>query len=144
MRKIIFWTACFIVGLVVGYLTFEWQGGGASGEVVGLADDASEPATITVDLVIDRGEGTALVYPDLVVEKGESALGLLKKIARQEGFAVKITETTMGDFINSIGDLEGDSQNFWAFLINGQMAQVGAGEYRLENGDEVKFAWTKL
>jgi len=44
-----------------------------------------------------------------------------------------------GGFINGVDGVvaEEDEQKFWAIIVNGEMAEVGAGEFELSPGDEV-------
>lgn len=57
---------------------------------------------------------------------------------------VEYTEYDFGTFINSIGGVAGDNENFWAFYLNDEKAQAGADTTVLEEGDQVKFIYEKI
>ncbi len=54
--------------------------------------------------------------------------------------AVGATWSSYGAFVNSIGGFAGDSNNYWLWFLNGDVAQVGIDSYQLQSGDKV--LWT--
>lgn len=118
MKKII-WTFLFMmtVGLMVG---------------CHAADKNTEAGEVTITISEDNQE---TMIAEKTVELGEeiTVLELLKK-----HFDV---EEEQGGFITSI---EGVTQNvesnhYWIYEVNGEAANVGAGDYELEPNDEVNF-----
>jgi hypothetical protein len=67
--------------------------------------------------------------------EGKNALELLKQNHRVETqeFA------SIGEFVKSIDGVAPDSTHFWAFYLNGQQAQVGAGAYMTKNSDVIEW-----
>ncbi len=69
-------------------------------------------------------------------KEGQSALSLLKQYTQVE------TEefTGIGEYVVSINGVESDStNNFWSFYVNGEQAQVGAGDYITQNNDFIEW-----
>jgi len=66
---------------------------------------------------------------------GKTALELLKKLHKIE------TEdyAGMGEFVTAIGGVKSDSNNFWAFYVDGEMAMEGAGDYKTKNGEKIEW-----
>jgi hypothetical protein len=68
--------------------------------------------------------------------ENETALELLQKTetAKIKGSGANAYVTQIGDRIASDGKKE-----FWAFYVNGKLADVGAGSYKLKNGDTIMW-----
>lgn len=49
-----------------------------------------------------------------------------------------------GKFITSINGLAANEKNFWAFYLNGEKAQTGASQTKLEEGDIIEFIYEKI
>ena len=93
-----------------------------------------EPKMISVTQAV---EGLVLggEEANFSVAEGINALLLLK-------MGVKNVETKtfsgIGEYVTSInGEKEDSGKNFWAFYINGKQSKIGAGDYKLKNGDKI-------
>jgi hypothetical protein len=67
-------------------------------------------------------------------QDGRSALDLLKVFHR-----VDTKETSYGPMIVGIDGLAPDSSHFWAFYVNGKLADVGADKYITKNSDQIEW-----
>lgn len=100
------------------------------------SSDNQQAATQQVgqeSLVQISEDGTSVSY---VGVEGQTALSLLKQYTNVD------TEefTGIGEYVVSINGVSADStNNFWGFYVNGEQAQVGAGEYISTNGDEIEW-----
>ncbi|OGZ00199.1 MAG: hypothetical protein A3B13_01710 [Candidatus Liptonbacteria bacterium RIFCSPLOWO2_01_FULL_45_15] len=56
------------------------------------------------------------------------------------GITVDATWFSFGAMVNSIGGVAGDSNNFWLWFLNGDIAQTGIDSYQLLSGDHI--LWT--
>jgi hypothetical protein len=68
--------------------------------------------------------------------EGQNALQLLKSYTTTE------TEefTGIGEYVTRINGLLADStENYWSFYVNGETAQVGAGDYVTKDGDQIEW-----
>jgi len=67
---------------------------------------------------------------------GKTALDLTKEKAniktKGEGTNAYVTEINSLEALNS-------KKEYWAFYINGKMAEVGAGSYKLKNNDKIEW-----
>ena len=67
--------------------------------------------------------------------EGRTALELLKT-----KYNVETQEFTgLGEFVTAIDGVASNSSNFWAFYINGEQAQVGAGSYITKSTDLIEW-----
>lgn len=64
--------------------------------------------------------------------EGKNALELLKSAHTTE-----TTTSSFGEYVNSIDGKKPESNQFWAFYVNGELAQVGAGDYQTKSGDVI-------
>src|SRR4030043_556683 len=82
-----------------------------------------------------------LASRDVEIEEGKTALDLTKKVAKVE---------TKGEgenaFVTSFDGRSADeAQNeFWELVINGESSQVGAGSYKVKNGDKIEWRISKF
>ena len=67
---------------------------------------------------------------------GKTALDLTKEKAniktKGEGVNAYVTEINGQEALNS-------KKEYWAFYVNGKMAEVGAGSYKLKEGDKIEW-----
>ena len=67
---------------------------------------------------------------------GKTALDLTKEKAsvkiKGEGVNAYLTEINNQEALNS-------KKEYWAFYVNGKMAEVGAGSYQLKDGDKIEW-----
>jgi len=109
----------------------------------GRIDDAAvthneQVKKIKASVLINPGgkQSKLLSAQEAVIEEGKTALDLTKKVAKVE---------TKGEgenaFVTSIDGRSADeAQNeFWELVINGESSQVGAGSYKVKNGDKIEW-----
>lgn len=67
---------------------------------------------------------------------GKTALDLTKEKTniktKEEGMNAYVTEINGQEALNS-------KKEYWAFYVNGKMAEVGAGSYKLKEGDKIEW-----
>jgi len=67
---------------------------------------------------------------------GKTVLDLTKEKAniktKGEGINAYVTEINSKEALNS-------KKEYWAFYVNGKMAEVGAGSYKLKDGDKIEW-----
>ena len=67
---------------------------------------------------------------------GKTALDLTKEKtnikAKGEGVNAYVTEINGQEALNS-------KKEYWAFFVNGKMAEIGAGSYQLKEGDKIEW-----
>lgn len=68
-------------------------------------------------------------------EEGKSALELLKI-----NVDAVTKESSFGEYVDSINGIVGGTDGkYWLFYVNGEMAQIGAGEYITQTGDVIEW-----
>ena len=109
----------------------------------GRIDDAvvthnEQIGKIKASVLINPGEKQSqlLSAQEAAIEEGKTALDLTKQVAKVE---------TKGEgqnaFVNSINGKAANSvkKEFWELLVNGKPAEVGAGSYKIKNGDKIEW-----
>ena len=71
--------------------------------------------------------------------EGKNALELLKA-----SHQVESTTSDFGEFIVAIDGQRPDNQHFWAFYVNGQLAQEGAGTYQTKPTETIVWRLDKI
>ena len=69
-------------------------------------------------------------------QDGKTALDLLK-----ESHQVQADETSAGVFVNSIDETPNQSDKFWMFYVNEQLAPVGADQYITKAGEQIEWRY---
>jgi len=65
---------------------------------------------------------------------GKTVLEQLKQTAED----VTVKDSSYGPYVEAINGLRGGEDNkYWTYYVDGQMANIGAGEYRTTGGEEV-------
>lgn len=59
--------------------------------------------------------------------------------------SVVVVESELGSYVDSINGLSGGSDGkYWSFYVDGEMAQVGAGQYQPKGGEVIEWKFQKL
>ncbi|MBA2173831.1 DUF4430 domain-containing protein [Halobacillus locisalis] len=119
-------TLCLALGVLAGCGTSSVQEGtGATQE------EAKQEISATITLSQNNGE-EKMANEEVTVEQGTTLLE-----AMENTFEVDVSE----GFINGIEGISMDEEKkmAWTYTINGEEAMVGAGEYELEQGDDIVF-----
>ena len=133
-----------IAGAALG---FAFMGGAPVQEVPSQQQQEQESVAqeqeIVVHASINYGNGEIQSFANEVVEQGDSALDLLDKLGQEKGIAIEKKDFPgLGEFVEAINGVHGSGDSYWQFWINGEYAQVGAGQYELKEGDEVLWKLT--
>ena len=94
-------------------------------------------------------DGVILAKTSISAYEGDSAFDVLRETARVYHIPVEYEGTAAGDefaYIEGIaylyeydhGELSG-----WIFLVNGETPNVGCGAYRVADGDEIVWYYSK-
>lgn len=70
---------------------------------------------------------------------GKNALELL-----DAGYEIETQKFDFGQMVQSINGQKAGTDEFWAFYVNGEMAQVGAGDYQTKNSDTISWKLEKI
>lgn len=72
-------------------------------------------------------------------QEGKNALELLN--ASHE---VKTEESTVGIFVTSIDNTVNESDKYWMFYVDGQLAPVGADQYTTKNDEKIEWRYERF
>ncbi|MFC6464274.1 DUF4430 domain-containing protein [Marinilactibacillus sp. GCM10026970] len=104
-------------------------------ETSDITQNQSEEVTYTIEFSIDD-ELYSIDEDEMDQELTSPKDTTLLEVMQEEYDAVD-----SGGLITSINGLEQNAEKnaYWLFDINGEFSQVGAGEYVLEDGDEITW-----
>lgn len=93
--------------------------------------EASEDITFSDD-------GRTVTYSG---QEGRDALSILKDLTEN----VETESSSIGEFVTSINGVTADPDTeFWAFYVNGKLANEGAGTYQTKNTDIIEWRIDKI
>ena len=98
-----------------------------------------EEFTVTVDIMIDYGNGTVAWYNGTRVAAGESLLEATGRVAELD-----YSVTEYGAFVNAVNGVSGELNKYWmwSYYDGGwQFGPVGADQWRLHSGDRVAWVY---
>lgn len=92
-------------------------------------------------------DGVVLVQTKVSFENGDTVFDVLKKTAGQQGIALEYSTTPVygGIYVEGIAELyefDCGALSGWMYTVNDVAASVAASEYKLKNGDVVKWVYT--
>lgn len=159
-----------VIGLILaalGFANFLAQRGSLSG-IFNRGQATSTQNEQTTDLPLEVGDLEKLQASDSTSLQKTSTSGVISnnnsvviepKYVRIEATAsgktafshlvesvpgVKYKKYDFGFFIESINDLPGDNENFWAFYLNGEKSQSGADSVVVNPGEVIEFKYEKI
>jgi hypothetical protein len=120
--------------LVAVILALGLFGGCAQGAPAAPADDRQSVAASASAALTVNPDGTGVSYPGVA---GMTALERLQQLDPQ-AFASGEGENA---FVTTIGGRAADDskREYWAFYVNSELAQVGAGSYVMKDGDVITW-----
>lgn len=121
---------CFAVAAVAAALFAPACGSDDDSDAVSPSGTTAAPAAEQAEVLITQECGRTIVLDKTEVPAGETALQALDRVA-------DIETDDGGKFVTAIEGVEQDTdkQLAWLFYLNGEMAQKGAAEIKLEPGD---------
>ncbi|MBI2641265.1 DUF4430 domain-containing protein [Candidatus Roizmanbacteria bacterium] len=131
MRKIAF-AAIVITLLFLGVLFT--QSSSKKTEIIEATPKIAKKISVQQRIIIDEENPPALKQYE--AEKGKTALDLLQRTV-----SVTMKGSGINAFVTSIDTREASEENkeYWAFYVNGSLANVGAGSYQLKEGDRIEW-----
>lgn len=103
---------------------------GVGGHFLGKYDQNKATANVKVNAV------QAVSYDG---QDGKTALEILKSKA-----SVETQDSSIGVFVISINGVANSSDHYWMFYVNGELAPVGADEYKTKNTDKIEWRYEAL
>lgn len=86
--------------------------------------------------------GVLLNQTKVEYQSGDTVLSVFKKVTKEKGIAI----INQNGYISSIGHISErgmeDGTGGWMYLVNGSVASVGAGSYKLSANDTIQWRYT--
>lgn len=112
-------------------------------------DSGTLPSDNTVTLSVEKrtvGLGDTIVPTEVVLQDGDTAFTLMKRVADQKGLPVSYSGSGAGLYVQAIDGLsefDHGPQSGWMYSVNGTFPEYSAGNYTLEDGDVLRWQYTK-
>lgn len=98
----------------------------------------------TIQLSIEfPGEKVILPPTTIEFEEGHTVLYALREITTEKGIQISIESSGYVSRIDNIGEKEHGPESGWMYSVNGSFPNIGAGAYKLNDGDVVKWLYTR-
>lgn len=95
--------------------------------------------TLNVSMTINYGNGTLKTTKSVYLSIGANVLDALNAVA-----TVNISYSTYGVYIYAVNNVLNNKNGnnlYWQYYINGVYAIVGADQYKLNDGDQIKWVY---
>ncbi|MFH1255660.1 MAG: DUF4430 domain-containing protein [Candidatus Diapherotrites archaeon] len=102
-------------------------------------NDATIGGTINVKIKIIDAEGKALVDKTIPMDKSADGFSALKAAT-----TVTYQDTAYGPFITGIAGVDAGNDNYWALYVNGEYADKGVNQYKLEEDTTIEWKLEKV
>ncbi|HTH72352.1 MAG TPA: DUF4430 domain-containing protein [Candidatus Pristimantibacillus sp.] len=102
---------------------------------LGGNDSAAPVATVQTSPRVAGDQTAKDTYLTYNGVDGKNALDLLKANA-----TVVTKDSSYGPYVDTINGVKGGTDGkYWAFYVNGNLAQVGAADYQTKTGDKIEW-----
>ena len=88
-----------------------------------------------IEILVYGREGVRIFEKGVQVEE-RNLLAILEGI---EELQIITESTAHGELVVSIAGEEQSGTYFWLYYVNGEFANVGVGQYRVEDNDRIEF-----
>lgn len=92
-------------------------------------------------------DGVILKKTTVTFEDGETVFDVLKRVCKENNIQMESSYTPGYDNyyiegINQIYEKDCGTKSGWMYCVNGTFPNYGCSDYKLKNGDEIKFLYT--
>ena len=92
------------------------------------------------------GQGDIIAPMQARLLEGDTAYTLLQRVADAQGVSISVIgsgPTIYVQAIDGLGEFDGGPLSGWMYSVNGDFPQFSAGIYTLEEGDVLRWQYTK-
>ncbi|OQA39268.1 MAG: hypothetical protein BWY51_00360 [Parcubacteria group bacterium ADurb.Bin316] len=99
---------------------------------------AQQEKKIEVKLIIDTSTNK-YEYNDVEITANSTVFDVLKKTSTDNNFSLVYKESDLGVFVEEIYGVKNNvsANKYWMYKVNGEIVNVGASSYEVNNGDEI-------
>ncbi|MBB4823244.1 hypothetical protein HNO89_000462 [Sporosarcina luteola] len=107
------------------------------------------PSARTILFSVEKrtmGQGDIISPTRVSLQDGETAYTVLRRIASEQGISLESIgdgPTLYVQSIDGLGEFDGGPQSGWMYSVNGVFPQYSAGLYTLQDGDNLRWQYTK-
>lgn len=145
MNKAIKSAAILIILVAAFYLGFNYGQNKAIAPSINNNQAPEQELKSKAGLMLDFGNGDIKSFTEKEISKNQSAFDLVKQVAEENNIGLKYKDYggELGIFIEAIGGVENNIEQWWQYWVNGNYSVVGAGSYLLQPGDLIEFKFVK-
>lgn len=97
-----------------------------------------ESQTIPVAITVGQKSYTVSIVPNT------NLLGVMKKLQKEQDFTFTTkTFSGLGEFVESINGIANNSNQYWMYYIDGNLANIGVSQYTPKAGDIIVWKFEK-
>lgn len=117
--------------------------------VVNPAPPTKPEAKKTVTLSVEKqtiGEGNIISSTATTIEKGDTAFTVLKRLLDTKGISISYIGSGSSLYVQAIdnlGEFDHGQSSGWMYSVNGVFPEFSAGLYALQDGDVLRWRYTK-
>lgn len=104
-----------------------------------------EPQELKVSIEFDPGDNRIKSFEDVIIQKDQTVFDVMKKITADNVINLQYKDYggEMGVFVEVIGDKANDTKSnlYWQLYVNGAIAPVGPGGYKLAGGEKIEWKY---
>ncbi len=127
------------------FLAFETKPVGPGNPGSGGGDPGVGSVTLSVEKRT-MGQGDIVGTMNVLLQKGDTAFTLLKRVVDEKGISINYIgngPTLYVQAIDGLGEFDGGPLSGWMYSVNGEYPNHSAGTYFLNDGDEMRWRYTK-
>ncbi|CAG7644724.1 hypothetical protein PAESOLCIP111_04784 [Paenibacillus solanacearum] len=109
------------------------------------ARQETQATSISIRIVGDKEKGTILDTVQVELREGDTALDVLKRIAKEKKIQLETRGSGKSSYIEGIANLyefDKGAKSGWLYRVNGKFPNVSAGAYALSKGDRIDWLYT--
>lgn len=98
---------------------------------------------LTGTLIIKYDANNLVEIQDIQIMQGESVLALTERASGANNWQFETKDYgSLGLLVTKIGEKENSQDNkYWHYYVNGQLADIGAGNYKLNGGEKIEWVF---
>lgn len=106
-----------------------------------LHEDEDSDDVISVSFVVNTDQDIYIMQEE--VEADATVFDLTQQAAEENDFSFVYNESSVGVYVEELHGVANNqaTDSYWTYTVNGELAEVGASEYELEDGDDVRWKY---
>lgn len=113
----------------------------------GQVSNEEEAATSEIHISITGHEDVGVILPDTAVsiDEGDTVIDVLKRITELNNIQLECSGIKAMAYVKGIGntyEFDYGPKSGWIYRVNGKISNIGAGKYKVKDGDSIEWLYT--